>query len=317
MLTRVLVVDDDMAIRSMVGEVLTDEGYDVTQAASAEEALQAFRRGGYGLVITDIRMGGMSGVELLKEIKAIDPVVHVIIMTSYASIDSAIAVLKAGAYDYLIKPFEDLELVISAAKRAMQSVRLIMEKEVLVQTLKQKNAELERANERLKEIAVRDGLTGLFNHRYFQEILAKEVSRAARHERDLSLLFLDVDDFKKYNDTYGHQIGDTLLKQLSQIIMGAMREGDLVARYGGEEFVVILPETDKVYAIQVAEKLLKLVEDHPFRGEESQPTGKVTISLGVSSWGEDCRTAANLIQSADQALYLAKGDGKNCIRTAS
>lgn len=316
MLTRVLVVDDDMAIRSMVGEILTDEGYDVTLAASAEEALQAFRRGGYGLVITDIRMGGMSGVELLKEIKLVDPVVHVIVMTSYASIDSAVAVLKAGAYDYLIKPFEDLELVLSAAKRAMQSVRLIMEKEVLVQSLKQKNAELERANERLQEIAVRDGLTGLFNHRYFQEILAKEASRASRHHRELSLLFLDVDDFKKYNDTYGHQLGDTLLKQLSHIIMGAMREGDVVARYGGEEFVIILPETDSSYAVQVAEKLRRLVENHPFRGEESQPHGKVTISLGVANWKSDGSTVASLIQRADQALYRAKNEGKNCVRVA-
>ncbi len=315
MLTRILIVDDDMSIRSMVGEVLSDEGYEVTLASSGEEALQAFRSGGYGLVITDVRMGGMSGVEVLKEIKLIDPVVHIIIMTSHASIDSAVAVLKAGAYDYLIKPFEDLELVISAAKRAMQSVRLIMEKEVLVQTLKQKNSELERANERLQEIAVRDGLTGLFNHRYFQEILTKEAARAARHERDLSLLFLDVDDFKKYNDTYGHQVGDTLLKQLSGIIMGAMREGDLVARYGGEEFVVILPETDKKYATQVAEKLRRLVEDHPFRGEESQPGGKVTVSIGVSSWKQDGRTAAALIQHADQGLYRAKGEGKNCVRT--
>jgi len=305
-----------MAIRSMVGEILTDEGYNVTLAASAEEALQAFRRGGYGLVITDIRMGGMSGVELLKEIKLIDSIVHVIVMTSYASIDSAVAVLKAGAYDYLIKPFEDLELVLSAAKRAMQSMRLIMEKEVLVQTLKQKNAELERANERLQEIAVRDGLTGLFNHRYFQEILVKEAARATRHHRELSLLFLDVDDFKKYNDTYGHQLGDTLLKQLSQIIMGAMREGDVVARYGGEEFVIILPETEASYAVQVAEKIRRLVEEHPFRGEESQPQGKVTISLGASNWNRESSTVASLIQQADQALYRAKNEGKNCVRVA-
>ncbi|MGW8246688.1 MAG: diguanylate cyclase [Acidiferrobacterales bacterium] len=313
---RVLVVDDDMAIRTMVGEILMEEDYDVTLAASAEEALRAFRMGGYGLVITDIRMGGMSGVELLKEIKQIDSIAHVIVMTSYASIDSAVAVIKAGAYDYLIKPFEDLELVLSAANRAMQSVHLMREKEVLMQSLKQKNLELELANKRLQEIAVRDGLTGLFNHRYFQEILSKELARSARHNRDLSLLFLDVDDFKKYNDTHGHQLGDTLLKQLSHIIKDAMREGDVVARYGGEEFVVVLPETDNACAVQVAEKLRKLVEGFAFRGEETQPQGKVTISLGVSNRISDS-TTASLIQRADQALYKAKSEGKNCIRTAS
>ena len=313
---RVLVVDDDMAIRTMVGEILMEEDYDVTLAASAEEALRAFRMGGYGLVITDIRMGGMSGVELLKEIKQIDSIAHVIVMTSYASIDSAVAVIKAGAYDYLIKPFEDLELVLSAANRAMQSVHLMREKEVLMQTLKQKNLELELANKRLQAIAVRDGLTGLFNHRYFQEILSKELARSARHNRDLSLLFIDVDDFKKYNDTHGHQLGDTLLKQLSHIIKDAMREGDVVARYGGEEFVVVLPETDNACAVKVAEKLRKLVEGFAFRGEETQPQGKVTISLGVSNRIGDC-TTASLIQRADQALYKAKSEGKNCIRTAS
>lgn len=315
MLTKILIVDDDMSIRSMVGEVLTDEGYQVTLASSGEEALRLFRSGGYGLVITDVRMGGMSGVELLKEIKLIDSLVHVIIMTSYASIDSAVAVLKAGAYDYLIKPFEDLELVISAARRAMQSVQLIMEKEVLVKSLKQKNEEMERANERLQEIAVRDGLTGLFNHRYFQEILTKEFSRATRHARDLSVLFLDVDDFKAYNDTHGHQMGDTLLKQLSHIIMSAMREGDLVARYGGEEFVAILPETDQECAMQVAEKLRQLVEAHPFVGGNSQPGGKVTISIGVSSRNNGCSSAAALIKVADKGLYQAKGEGKNRVRS--
>lgn len=316
MTSKILIVDDDLAIRSVVGEVLTDEGYETTLAASGEEALEIFRRGGYGVVLTDIRMGGMNGVELLKAIKQIDPLAHVIIMTSYASIESAIAVLKAGAYDYLMKPFEDLELVISAAKRAMQSVDLIAERESLVQTLKRKNTELERANEQLQEIAVRDGLTGLFNHRYFQEILTKEAARAARHGHGLSLLFLDVDDFKRYNDTHGHQLGDTLLKQLSHIIMGAMREVDVVARYGGEEFVIILPETDKPVALQVAEKLRKLVEEHPFKGESSQPGGRVTISLGVSTWNGDGKTAAELIQKADQALYVAKGEGKNCVRSS-
>jgi len=313
---KVLVVDDDLSIRSVVGEVLTDEGYEVEMAASGEEALEIFAKGNIGVVMTDIRMGGMSGVQLLQKLKEINPDQHVIIMTSYASIDSAIAVLKAGAYDYLIKPFEDLELVISAAHRAMESVQLNEEKDQLLKTLKQRNEELKQANERLQEIAIRDGLTGLFNHRYFQEILTREVARSARYGNQLSLLFVDVDDFKKYNDTHGHQLGDTLLRQLSHIIMGAMREGDVVARYGGEEFVVILPETDLEYAKKVAEKLRGLVEDHPFRGEESQPEGKVTISLGVADWSSGRDTAAQIIHDADQALYSAKSEGKNCVRLA-
>jgi len=208
---RVLVVDDDESLRAVVSQVLREDGHEVTTAKSGEEALEAFRTGPYPLVITDIVMGNMSGTELLEEIKRLRPETQIIIMTSHATLDTAVLAIRAGAYDYLIKPFEEIEMVSTVAGRALDKIRLMEENRNLILQLKQKNGELEGANTLLKELTIRDGLTGLHNHRYFQEHLALEILRSRRNSRTFSLLFMDVDFFKRYNDTYGHPEGDNLL----------------------------------------------------------------------------------------------------------
>ncbi|MDH4274412.1 MAG: diguanylate cyclase [Gammaproteobacteria bacterium] len=316
MADRILVVDDDAPIREMIAEVLTDCAYSVELAFNAENALEKFKVEKFDLAIVDIRLGGMNGVDLLREIKKISPNTHVIIITSYASMESAIAVLKEGAYDYLIKPFEDMELIVSAVRRAMDNLHLFKEKEQLVEMLKQRNAELERANVRLSELAVLDGLTGLYNHRHLQETLAKELARATRHSRDLSVVFIDVDHFKNYNDTHGHQAGDFVLKALSEIMLHGVRKGDIVARYGGEEFVIILPETNSQEAGVVAEKIRLLIEKHPFTGKDTQPNGIVSVSIGVSSLSVSCASSSALLAAADSALYKAKSAGRNQVVVA-
>ena len=316
MADRILVVDDDAPIREMIAEVLTDCAYSVELAFNAENALEKFKVEKFDLAIVDIRLGGMNGVDLLREIKKISPHTHVIIITSYASMESAIAVLKEGAYDYLIKPFEDMELIVSAVRRAMDNLHLFKEKEQLVEMLKQRNAELERANVRLSELAVLDGLTGLYNHRHLQETLAKELARATRHSRDLSVVFIDVDHFKNYNDTHGHQAGDFVLKALSEIMLHGVRKGDIVARYGGEEFVIILPETNSQEAGVVAEKIRLLIEKHPFTGKDTQPNGIVSVSIGVSSLSVSCASSSALLAAADSALYKAKSAGRNQVVVA-
>ncbi|MCZ6717865.1 MAG: diguanylate cyclase, partial [Gammaproteobacteria bacterium] len=227
---RVLVVDDEESIRDMLTEVLVAEKYEVVQAPSGEEALDLFRDNPFPLVITDIRMGGMNGFELLGEIKQLAAETHVVIMTSHASMDSAITALKSDAYDYIIKPLEDLRLITNVARRAIENFALIKERKSLMENLK-------NSNERLEELAIRDGLTGLYNHRHLYDALTREVARATRFNVSLSVIFLDVDFFKKYNDTYGHQSGDQLLKAISQILLDNIRRIDIAARYGGEEFV--------------------------------------------------------------------------------
>jgi len=308
-----LVVDDEETLRSVVSQVLTADGFTVAEAASGEEALEAFRAASHPLVITDIRMGGMSGIELLTEIKRHNPDTQVVIMTSHASLDSALTALRAGAYDYLVKPFESLDLISAVAGRAAEKARLVTQNRELLEQLKRANEELQEANSALKEMAVRDGLTSLYNHRYFQEALALEIARCRRYEKQCCLVFIDVDNFKMYNDTHGHPEGDQLLKSLARILMSHLRSSDLAARYGGEEFVLLLPETSKDAALMIAEGLREKVADEPFAGRATQPLGRVTISIGVAGFPEDGTEAPALLACADQLLYKAKHGGKNMV----
>ncbi len=315
--THILVVDDEAPIRTLVSQVLVGEGYEVVQAASAEDALKLFGEKHFPLVISDIRMGRMSGLELLDEIKRLRPETLVVIMSAYVSIDSAIAALKAGAYDYLIKPFEDLELIVSVVRRAMENIALIKERNSLVVHLKKSNKALKELSRRFRDLAIRDGLTGLYNHGYLLDALAGEVARAMRYDRHLSVIFLDVDHFKQYNDQFGHQRGDMVLRQVSQILKDEIRKTDIAARYGGEEFVLVLPETSKQDAFVVAEKIRKTVQESIANDVADEGPTTVTISAGVASYMEDGTDATELIAKADAAVYTAKNDGRNAVRLAS
>lgn len=308
---QLLVVDDEETLRSVVSQVLSADGFQVAEAASGEEALEVFQAQSHSVVITDIRMGGMSGIDLLTAIKKHNPETEVVIMTSHASLDSALTALRAGAYDYLIKPFESLDLISAVAGRAAEKARLVAQNRELLEQLKRANEDLQEANLYLQEMAIKDGLTSLYNHRYFQEALVQEFSRSKRYGKQCSLIFIDVDNFKKYNDTHGHPEGDRLLRTLAELMMAHLRSTDLAARYGGEEFVLLLPETAKESALRIAEDLRGRVEAHPFKGRETQPLGRVTISVGVASYPEDGHEAPTVMNHADQLLYKAKHDGKN------
>ena len=251
--------------------------------------------------------------ELEPEIKKLDENALVVIITSHASLDNALATLKAGAYDYIFKPFQDLETVTEVVTRGMDKIALIHENRDLIQDLEQNSLKMEQSNEELKELAIRDGLTGLFNHRHFKEVLKKEVARAARYERTLCLIMVDVDHFKSYNDTHGHPAGDEVLKTLADIITTRLRAVDISARYGGEEFVILLPETERRGGVIVADDIRVQVENYPFKGRESQPLGKVTISLGFAQFPDDADESSLLLKKADDALYRAKSEGRNRI----
>ena len=308
---KILIVDDEEVIRDMLVEHLSAEGFTAVAVPSGEAALEIFMDDPDHLVITDIRMGGMSGVQLLEEIKKLDEEALVIIITSHASLDTAVATLKAGAYDYIFKPFEDLDTVTEVVNRGMDKIELLYENRQLVENLEQNNLRIEESNEALRELATRDGLTGLYNHRHFKDLLGRELSRAERYERPLCLIMLDVDRFKNYNDTHGHPAGDEVLKTLADIINTRLRDVDSSARYGGEEFVILLPETDRKDGKMVAEDIRTQMENYPFEGRESQPLGKVTVSLGVAEFPADCSDSSSLIKKADEALDRAKDEGRN------
>ena len=308
---RILVVDDEESLRIVVSQVLIEEGFDVTTAESAEKAIELSKQKPYHLVITDIRMEGMDGIHLLGELKKINQDTQVVIMTSHASLDTVIEAMRLGAYDYLIKPFDNLDLIPAVAGRAIEKLKLTMENRKLIQKLKAQNNELAEANIRLRDLAIRDGLTGLFNHRYFREVLDKELARSKRNSCMFALLFFDVDFFKQYNDSYGHLEGDHLLSTLGILLRDRMRDSDTVARYGGEEFVVMLPETSKERGVEVAEGIRRMIESTKFTRQDHQETRSVTVSVGVSSYPGDGQDAQTLIHNADSLLYKAKQQGRN------
>jgi diguanylate cyclase (GGDEF)-like protein len=216
-------------------------------------------------------------------------------VTSKAEAADKVKGLEMGALDYVAKPFDEGELV------ARVNIHL---------RLRELYVTVQEQNRQLQEMANRDGLTGLYNHRYFHEQLSQDFLRAKRYHENLSCILFDIDFFKKFNDTYGHQTGDVVLKALATVIQRATRESDLAARYGGEEFAIVLYYTDGAAAYQAAERLRTMVESH-----EVQDNGnvlRVTISVGVATFPhEKIHDSKELIEHADQALYKAKDNGRN------
>jgi diguanylate cyclase (GGDEF)-like protein len=310
---KILVVDDEESLLSVLSQVLNRAGFQVTAASNGEDAWEKFKKDPVPLVIADIVMPGMTGIELLLKIKEEFPETQVIIMTSYASFETVTKALRHGAYDYLIKPFEDLDVISTAAKRAMEKIDRIYENQFEIEKLKKKVGDLEQSNTFLKNLAIRDGLTGLFNYRYFQEDLASEVLRSGREKRIFSLMFISVDAFQRFGDTNGKIEADKLLLSMGQLLYGNIRKTDLLARYQKETFVVMLPRTAKSDTRIVAEKLCKLVADYPFPGREKQPAGQVTVSIGISTFSIDGNDGSTLIRYAEQALNQARDRGGNSV----
>jgi diguanylate cyclase (GGDEF)-like protein len=306
---RVLVVDDEEHVVNLLARILDSDGYETITAASGDEALAKFKQNPVSIVLTDIRMNGMSGFELLKEIKNINKNTQVIIITSHASTESAMESLRNGAYDYILKPFDNLEIISSAVQRAQDKHSLLMQNEHLIKELSINNFYLKEANLALVEKASRDGLTGLYNHRFFHESLQIELARSKRLKENFSILFMDLDNFKLFNDSCGHIYGDKLLVDIAKILTLNLRECDTIARYGGEEFIALLPKTNIEEALGFAEKIRVEIENH----NSDKSKSIVTISSGLASFPGNSLTATTLIELADKALYKAKNSGKNKI----
>ena len=308
---RILVVDDEVHIVELLTSILEEEGYEVVGVSCAEEALGYLDSTMVPLVITDIRMSGMSGLELIGEIKKLNAATEIIVITSHASIESAISALRAGAYDYVLKPFDDIEVISAAVKRAHEKSSLVKENTALLERLSEFNDQLMKANNSLKDRVNKDGLTSVFNHRYFQDALKSEFVRAQRYHVPFAVIFIDLDDFKAINDTYGHLVGDTVLVSVAELIMKNVRETDLVARYGGEEFILLLPETEQEGAVACAENIRKSVAAINIC-DLKEPLN-ITISAGVALYDEDCKSAQEVVRESDAALYQAKKSGKNMV----
>jgi two-component system cell cycle response regulator len=296
----VAIVDDDAAIRRLVRLFLKRAGYDVVEYTTGEEARAALARDHWDLVILDRKLPDMDGVVLAQELRtqADFRTRYIIMLTGEAEQEDKVQGLELGADDYITKPFQYPELLarIRAGKRIVD-----LQKELL------------ETNKRLELLSITDGLTKLHNHRYFQDELARAFEESQRYQRPLSLAMIDIDFFKKFNDTYGHAVGDDVLKQAADLYRHSVRSTDLVARYGGEEFAVMMPETALDDGIAFAEKIRNMIETTPL-DTQAGPLN-VTVSLGVASVPHSrIHSAKELIVAADKALYRAKRNGRNQVQ---
>lgn len=289
-LTKILVVDDDPFSAALVDHCLRGAGFVSSYCCEPLRALKVIEEEIPDLLVMDVAMPDIDGFELCRRIRR-NPAMQftpIIFVTRKDDLDQRVRGLEVGANDYIVKPFEPRELV---ARVRSHLVRL--------------------AN--LREMAIRDGLTRCFNHKFFRMRLDQEVARARRYNHPLAVAMLDVDHFKSINDRLGHTAGDTVLAHLANVIVASVRATDVVARYGGEEFAICMVHAGAKEAAIVCDRLRERVAQHKFMAtsEDRQQQIPVTVSIGIAELLPQTDTWMSLLQRADRALYAAKDAGRN------
>jgi len=317
----VLLVDDQAMVAEGIRRMLVDENMDFHYCSDPKAAIQMAQEIGATTILQDLVMPNVDGLTLVRFYRNHPATrdIPVIVLSSKDDPKIKSDAFNNGANDYLVKLPDKVELVarIQAHSRSfmaqLERDAAFAELHNMQAQLEDANAQLQQRNAELDRLATMDGLTGLANRRHFDDVLDKEWRRAAREKAKLSLIMIDIDFFKFYNDNYGHQGGDDCLKQVSAALQKAVcRPGDLVARYGGEEFVVVLPNTPAEGSMVMAEKLCLAVSTLKIKHEFSKASKVVTISMGVATMIPSSTTSEEvLIASADQALYEAKEEGRN------
>ncbi|MFH1148200.1 MAG: diguanylate cyclase [Pseudomonadota bacterium] len=296
-MAKILIIDDSRLMVEFAKNILKKTGYEVITAADGISGVDLARSQRPQAILLDVVMSGIDGYETCRLLKQDELTrdIGIIMLTSKAEPADKVKGLALGAVDYITKPFDAGELI--------ARVNIHVKLHELYEALQERNRQLE-------ELATRDGLTGLHNHRYFKEQLALEMGKIQRYGDFLTCILVDIDYFKQFNDTYGHQSGDAILSQIGRLLNGVTRAGDVAARYGGEEFAVLLPRCDLKTGRPCAERLRKMVEDANFSYNGTD--FHVTISVGVASCPDErISLARDLVEGADKALYNAKRAGRN------
>lgn len=297
---RVLVVDDSALIRAILAGSLEEQGYDVVEAEDGLEALEVCAVDPPDVVLLDVVMPGLSGLEVLDRLQADPDLLHVpvVCLTGRSDVEDVVEAMRRGAHDYLRKPFEPSELL-ARLSSALRVKRLSDE-------LRARNVELER-------VSRTDGLTGLLNRRAVEEALQAQLADAVRHDLPLSVLMIDLDEFKRVNDTHGHAAGDGVLVEVARRLRAGLREADVIGRWGGEEFLAVLPGTTSEAALVLAERLCLGTAVAPVL----LPNGlALPVAVSIGSCG-DTRDEDALLRRADEALYRAKATGRGRAVTAA
>ncbi len=317
----ILIVDDVPDNIRLLSNILTNQGYQVRKALNGKMALRAIHTSKPDLILLDINMPDMDGYQVCQELKSHieTEYIPIIFVSSMNETLDKVKAFSLGAIDYITKPFQ-VEEVLARIKN--QLIIQQQQKELIIQNFELKKeienrkkieTALRLANLELERLAIIDELTKIPNRRRFDQYMEQEWSRMMREKNYLSLILCDIDYFKFYNDTYGHQAGDNCLFKVAQALIScAKRPSDLLARYGGEEFAMILPNTSQKGALKVGELMRLAVEKLQFPHKTSKINKYITLSVGVSSVIPNINLSfQDLIKSADEALYQSKQQGRN------
>ena len=296
----ILVYDDDRSYREMLRHMMEqsrDLTFTISEAANTEQMEALLKRHTPDVVVLDLELQGKSGLEWLRDLHASNTA-PVVIITGSGSEQLAVEAMKGGAYDYLPKAYLTADQLIKSFINARDKWNLLKEKEEL--------------QEKLAHMVMYDGLTDVLSRHALLEQMEFERQRTSRYDRELAILMIDIDRFKRVNDTYGHIVGDVVLKEVAATLKQQTRRSDFVGRYGGEEFLIVLPETGMAKAVILAEKLRKCVEELSIT-HNGQVLKGTTISIGVAEYENDPSVDA-FIDRSDQWLYKAKEGGRNQVQ---
>lgn len=318
----ILIVDDRPENLLTLESLLDRPELEIVRANSGMEALEKTLDHEFALVLLDVQMPGMDGYETAELMRGNNKTRHIPIIFITAAQKEREHMFKgydSGAVDFMFKPLEPAVLnskvgvFLDLQRQKCQLEEKTRELDAKIVELEELQQQLEETNEKLRRLSAQDGLTGIPNRRSFDERLATEWNRAIREQEPLSLIMLDIDYFKAYNDHYGHVAGDICLRQVAKTIKDALpREMDEASRYGGEEFAIILPNTCNKGAEHVADRLMKAFEELCVEHEASPSNQHLTISLGLFTHiPKHGQAPSLLVENADRALYKAKNNGRN------